>query len=143
MKKERYPWQKSKGRKENRFVRNRILIVCEGAKTEVNYFKKFPDSSLTRPAGRRESLLSVISPAGKQIEACIKKAFHIFPVSLQRLFHMFRKDFCFLILHSGESPHSHKRNKIFVAHFFFIKVMEIAFGGEFSSVIIHIFPKSR
>lgn len=44
MKKEKYPWQKSKGRKENRFIRNRILIICEGAKTEVNYFKKFPET---------------------------------------------------------------------------------------------------
>ena len=39
------PWERraSKGRRgETRPLRDRILIVCEGAKTEPNYFRAFP-----------------------------------------------------------------------------------------------------
>jgi hypothetical protein len=39
------PWQRSKSYRdrkvETRNLRQRILIVCEGAKTEPNYFKSF------------------------------------------------------------------------------------------------------
>jgi len=39
------PWERDRdyGRRvETRFVRDKILIVCEGKKTEPNYFLKFP-----------------------------------------------------------------------------------------------------
>jgi len=39
------PWFKKKGRRchrETRELRDRILIVCEGRKTEPNYFRSFP-----------------------------------------------------------------------------------------------------
>ncbi|HNU99049.1 MAG TPA: RloB family protein [Verrucomicrobiota bacterium] len=38
------PWERAEGyrrREDTRVIRNRILIVCEGEKTEPNYFRKF------------------------------------------------------------------------------------------------------
>ncbi len=39
------PWERAEGygrREDTRVIRDRILIVCEGEKTEPNYFRKFP-----------------------------------------------------------------------------------------------------
>ncbi len=39
------PWERGGGygrREANRFIRDRFLIVCEGAATEPNYFRAFP-----------------------------------------------------------------------------------------------------
>jgi len=39
------PWDREREnvrREETRLIRDRILIVCEGEKTEPNYFRKFP-----------------------------------------------------------------------------------------------------
>ena len=66
------PWDREGGygrREATRFIRDRFLIVCEGAQTEPNYFRKFPvqtDLVELDVAGVGANTLSLVEEAIRQ-----------------------------------------------------------------------------
>lgn len=73
------PWERAEGygrREGTRFIRDRILIVCEGEKTEPNYFRKFPvDIDLVEVdvQGKGANTLSLVKDAVARRDDALQK----------------------------------------------------------------------